>query len=138
MNLKRSFKGAMVDHATPRTIRVLNSTRGTVLGDRIGVADRALSRFIGLLGTLSLSPGGGLLIYPSQGVHTIGMAFPIDVIFLDRNYRVVQLRECLKPFRMTALNWHAASVLELPVSSIQNSLTRIHDQLVIDTEAPSA
>lgn len=118
--------------ATSRTVCVQNSTRGTLLGERITVADSVLSRCIGLLGASSLPAGAGLLIHPSQGVHTIGMAFAIDVIFLDRNFRVLQVRRSLKPFRMTGLNFRAASVLELPVGSIQNSATEVGDQLVIE------
>jgi uncharacterized membrane protein (UPF0127 family) len=137
VNLRAGIAIDMAGQGKTRTIRVLNSTRGTVLGERIGVADGALSRFIGLLGKSSLSPGSGLLIYPSQGVHTIGMTFPIDVIFLDRDYRVLTIRESLKPFRMTNLNWRAVSVLELPALSIQSSLTQTNDQLVIEPSRPA-
>lgn len=118
-----------------RTVRVINTTRGTVVGDRIAIADNPISRFIGLLGTSSLDPGSGLLIHPSQGVHTIGMAFAIDVIFLDRNLRVLEVRESLKPFRVTSLNWRAENVLELPVSAIQASSTQVNDQISIETPA---
>ena len=116
-----------------RTIRIRNSTRGTVLGERIRVADNAWSRFIGLIGTASMPEGSGLLIYPSQGVHTIGMAFPIDVIFLDRKFKVRKLRENLRPFRMTSIDWHTSSVLELPSSAIKTSATEVDDQLEIES-----
>lgn len=102
------------------------------MGDRVRVADDFISRFVGLLGTSSLPPGAGLLIYPSQGVHTLGMKFAIDVIFLDRGYRVLALRHSLKPFRMTALNFRAASVLELPSGVIEKTLTGVGDQLEIE------
>ncbi|MBZ5521806.1 MAG: DUF192 domain-containing protein [Acidobacteriia bacterium] len=113
-------------------MRALNVTRGTVVGEQICVADGLLSRMIGLLGKSSLAPGAGLLIRPSQGVHTIGMMFTIDLLFLDRNFRVTELRQSLRPFRMTGLNWRAQSVLELPVNSIELSRTAIGDQLVIE------
>jgi uncharacterized membrane protein (UPF0127 family) len=61
------------------------------------------------------------------------MAFPIDVIFLDRNWRVLEVRESLKPFRVTSLNWRASNVLELPVSSIKTSSTQVNDQMSIET-----
>src|SRR5690242_2800558 len=106
-----------------RVVQISNVTRGTVLGGQIRVADTALSRFIGLLGTSSLDSGTGLLIHPSQGVHTVGMLYPIDVVFLDRQLRVVGLRRSLQPFRMTKLNFRASSVLELPVAAIEESCT---------------
>jgi uncharacterized protein len=88
-----------------------------------------LSRFFGLLGTSHLSAGSGLLIHPSQGVHTFGMLYPIDVVFLNKTRQVVGVRDVLKPFRMTAMNWSAHSVLELPAKTIASSQTELDDQL---------
>lgn len=118
--------------ASSRMVCIVNSTRGTVVGDRVTIADTLVSRIVGLLGASSLSRGRGLLIHPSQGVHTLGMKFPIDVIFLDRKMRVLDVRRSLKPFRMTGLNFRAASVLELPVDAIEKSLTEVDDQLMIE------
>jgi uncharacterized membrane protein (UPF0127 family) len=118
--------------AAARKICVRNSTRGTVVGDYVTVADTLVSRVVGLLGKSSLPQGAGLLIYPSQGVHTLGMKFAIDVVFLDRKLRVLDVRRSLKPFRMTSLNFSAASVLELPANAIEVSLTEIDDQLAIE------
>src|SRR5271165_6139793 len=94
------------------TVAVANTTRNSVLGDRIIVAETNLSRMIGLLGSRGLEPGGGLLIYPSQSIHTVAMRFPIDVIFVDRNWRVVDLRPHMVPYRITGLHWRANFVLE--------------------------
>ena len=73
-----------------KTVRAINRTRGTVLGECIRVADTGLSRMIGLLGERKLSSGDGLLIVPSQGVHTVGMLFPIDVVVLDNDWNVAE------------------------------------------------
>src|SRR5215471_10270171 len=118
--------------ASSRIVRVVNSTRGTVVGEHITIADTVWARFIGLLGASSLPPEYGLLLHPSQGIHTLGMKFSIDVVFLDRNMRVLNLRRALKPFRMTGLNFGAASVLELPVGAIAKSLTEVDDQLEME------
>jgi len=91
---------------------------------------------VGLLGDSSLAPGAGLLIYPSQGVHTLGMRFTIDVVFLSHDFRVVGLREYLKPFRMTSLNWRSTCVLELPAGTIRSCRIEMDDQLVIEPAAP--
>ena len=116
-------------------MRVLNSTRGSVVGDQVRIADGVWSRFIGLLADASLAPGHGLLLYPSQGVHTLGMRFAIDVVFLSENLQVVSLRERLKPFRMTSLVARSCSVLELPVGTIRDCRIEIGDQLVLEPEA---
>lgn len=73
-----------------------------------------------------------MLITPSNGVHTLGMRFAIDVVFLDRQKRVVGIREKLKPYRMTSLNWSSQCVLELPEGTIRQTETRVGDQLVFE------
>lgn len=114
------------------TVRVLNNTRNTVLGERIQVAETSLSRIVGLLGKGRLEPGAGLLIFPSQAIHTVAMRFAIDVLFLDRNWRVIHLRPTMVPFRVTGIYWKARSVLELPSGSIVQTSTEVGDQLSIE------
>ena len=112
-------------------LSAINKTKGSLLGDRITVADTSLSRFIGLLGRRSLSPGDGLLIKPSNGVHTFGMRFPIDVLMLDQAGVVVSVHERLRPFRMTRINWRVSGALELPSGVIASSHTSVGDLLVL-------
>jgi uncharacterized membrane protein (UPF0127 family) len=121
-----------------RVVRVLNASKGTCVGDRIEVADTSLSRFVGLLGRRGLLPGQGLLILPSNGVHTLGMLFSIDVVFLDEARRVLRLRENLRPFRITTLDWRAESVLELPVSTIRVARLEVGDLLAIHDQPLTA
>ena len=79
-----------------QTVRVCNATKGTVLGERVAVAETSVRRMIGLLGKSGLDAGTGLLINPSQAVHTFGMRFPIDVVFVDKKHRVVSVsRRCV-------------------------------------------
>jgi len=73
------------------------------VGESIRVAETGLTRIVGLLGERELPPGDGLLIVPSQGVHTLGMRFAIDVAFLDGQWNVIAIKRDLRPFRMTRL-----------------------------------
>ena len=114
-----------------KRIAVANRTRGTVLGDDIAVADTTCSRVVGLLGKRGLGQGGGLLIVPSQGVHTVGMMFTIDIVFLDADLRVLSVRSRLRPFRLSRVIWKARSVLELPNGVIRDSRTDVGDELQI-------
>ena len=114
------------------TVRVLNTTKGTMLGKRIDVADSSVSRMVGLLGKSGLAPATGLLIMPSQAVHSIGMRFPIDVLFLDRNWKVVHAHPSMVPYRITGFHWKARCVLELPVGAIAESCTSVGDELQIE------
>lgn len=115
-----------------QTVRVLNATKGTVLGESVAVADTSLSRMRGLLGRTGLAPGAGMLIIPSQAVHTFAMRFAIDVVFVDRKGRVVHLQPALAPNRITGLHWKAQYVLELPSGAIAQSGTGMGDELLIE------
>jgi uncharacterized protein len=115
-----------------KVVRAVNATRGTVLGDCIRVADSALTRIIGLLGERELLPGDGLLIVPSQGVHTWGMLFPIDLVVLDGQWNVLAVRRRMRQFSMTRIFWGAAAVLELPSGILDSTLTTVGDTLAFD------
>ena len=110
---------------------VYNQTRETFLALRVSVADSFLSRLVGLLGRRSLSRESGLWLLPGNSIHTIGMLFSIDVIFVDESYRVVGLRELVRPFSITWPLFRAKSLLELPAYTIYRSRTKVGDQLAI-------
>ncbi len=114
------------------TVTVHNTTKNVVLGDRIKVAETSLSRIVGLLGQKGLEPGTGLIIFPSQAIHTVAMRFAIDVIFLDRDWRVVRMRPAMVPYRLTGICWRARCVLELPAGVIAKTSTSVGDQLAVD------
>ena len=91
---------------------------GAALGDRVRVADGWWSRFRGLLGTAGLAEGEGLLIDPCRAVHMLGMTYPIDVAFLDREGRVVGLCHRLAPGARSPYVRSARSALELPAGTL--------------------
>jgi len=74
-------------------------------------------RFVGLLATPALNKNEGLLLSPCHSVHTIGMRYPIDLIFMDKDGRVVKCVKNLLPFRAASAKM-AHYTLELPIGSI--------------------
>ncbi|MBI1940927.1 MAG: DUF192 domain-containing protein [Acidobacteria bacterium] len=116
------------------SVFVFNRTKQTFLAYRAKMADSVISRLVGLLGRRSLDGDGGLWIVPSSGIHTVGMLFTIDVVFLNKDLRVVALSELVRPFSVTKLSWQAQSVLELPAHTIFRSQTEVGDQLVISSD----
>jgi len=108
---------------------VRNQTRNTVLGDAVEVAETAKARRTGLLKHERLDPGQGLWIVPCEAVHSFGMKFAIDVLYLDRRKRVRKTRKDMAPRRISACLL-AHSVLELPAGTIERSRTQDGDQLV--------
>ncbi len=115
-----------------RDVFVYNRTKETFLAFRVQVADSFLSRLIGLLGRRSLQPDSGVWIVPANAIHTIGMLFSFDLVLIDKDFKVVGLRELVRPFSVTRPNLRAESVIELPAHSIFKSRTDIGDQLLIE------
>ncbi len=110
-------------------MRVLNKISGNEIVSDLAVADTILSRMKGLLGKKSMLPGEGLLIKPCKGIHTFGMRFHIDAIFLDKNCRVVEVVRNIGPNRMSRIYLTAASVLEVPAGTADQSSTKSGDLL---------
>ncbi|SRR5260370_42304703 len=117
---------------------VRNRTREATLGSDVRLADTPHARRTGLLKQDKLNPGEGLWIYPTQAIHTFGMRFPIDVVFIDRQMRVRRIYHQLAPFRLTSLVWSAQSVLELPSGSLASTQTAVGDELQISLREESS
>jgi uncharacterized protein len=111
----------------------LNRTRHAYLATNLRIAETHWSRFCGLMCTDagSFPAGQGLWIVPSRGVHTFAMRFPIDVVYLDGEKKVVYVEENLKPWRVAPVRLRAASVLELPSSTLSSTQTAIGDEIEI-------
>lgn len=105
----------------PPVCELWNSTRGVLLGDRVVVAQTAVSRMRGLLGRTGLGPGEGLWIRPCNSIHMFFMRFPIDALFLSRDMRAVRLVGNLKPWRIVGPVSGANSVIELPAGALAAS-----------------
>ncbi|MEO8659236.1 MAG: DUF192 domain-containing protein [Bryobacteraceae bacterium] len=114
-----------------QTLCVFNRTRDAFLGLNVVRADTLVTSLRGLLGRIKFAPEDGLWMVPSVGIHTFGMLFPIDLIYLDRDNRVVHLAEHVGPFRISPIWRRCASVLELRALTIHYSHTKFGDQLLI-------
>ena len=110
---------------------VINATRQTWLATKVRKADNFLTRLVGLLKRTNLGPEEALWLMPSKGIHTIGMKFPIDVVFLNRGNRVVGLVQGMAPCRLSSVHFTSYSVLELPAGTIKKSRTEVGDQFEI-------
>jgi len=113
-----------------------NRTRQVYLATPLHVAKTHWSRFRGLMGTDAgnFVTGQGLWIVPSRGVHTFAMRFPIDVIYLDGSNTVIYAAENLKPWRLAPVRMSAASVLELPGSTLSSTRTAVGDEIEISVQ----
>jgi uncharacterized protein len=113
--------------------QAFNQTRQAYLATALAVADTHWTRLRGLLGLASsdFRNGSGLWIVPCHGVHTLGMGFPIDVIYLDRSMKVIHIQSDLQPWRFAPVRSNAASVLELPCRTADETKTALGDRIEI-------
>ena len=111
---------------------VRNVTRGTTVSSRALLARSFWSRLRGLLFRPPLGPGDGLVIEPCAAIHTLGMRYPLDVLFVDRLGRVIGLTEMLTPNRLFAGVRGARQTIELPAGAIKASGTALGDMLRLE------
>lgn len=117
--------------------QAFNRTRQEYLATELAVADTHWTRLRGLLGRSldDFRNGSGLWIVPCHGVHTLGMGFPIDVVYLDCEMTVIHIQSKLQPWRFAPVRRRASSVLELPIHTALATKTEIGDR--IDITLPS-
>lgn len=108
---------------------LLNQTRGITIAASISVADTPRKRRRGLLGRPPLSPDQGMWIVPCESVHTVGMRYSIDVVYIDRKRRVVKTVEAMAPNRVSFC-LRARSVIELASGTVRRSGTQVGHQLL--------
>ena len=113
---------------------VRNAARNTTLGEAIEVAATSAQRVRGLLGRECLEDGHGLLFKNCASLHTFFMTFPIDIVYADRQGRVLKVASGVKPFKLIAAPMRAFFALELPEGAIERSGTQAGDTLVLDEE----
>ncbi|HQR03486.1 MAG: DUF192 domain-containing protein [Proteobacteria bacterium] len=89
----------------------------TCLLPRVWKTASAWERMRGLLGRPPLSEGQGFLIDPCPSVHTFGMGYPLDLVFLGPDYRILKQVSRLPPWRLAGCGG-ARATLELPPGSL--------------------
>lgn len=112
---------------------ILNVTRNTCVATITRVADRFFSRLKGLLGTESLAEGAALVITPCSSIHTFGMAYPIDVLFIGDDNKVLRIISSFSPGRAACCG-NSRCVIELPSGAAAVSQTQVGDVIVIKRE----
>ena len=114
-------------------LRARNVTREVVVGEDIREAGTFLARLRGLLGTNGLAPGEGLWISPCGSIHSFGMRFVFDALFLGPDGKVVGRYERFGRNRISRVFWNARGVLELPAGTIERTGTEVGDELQFET-----
>lgn len=114
---------------------LFNDARGRVLATVVEPAFDSASRTRGLLGREGLAPDTALVIAPSNAIHTFGMRFPIDALFVSRSGKVVKRVIGLKRRRIAAA-WGGFAVIEFCAHHPGVAATVVGDTLRIGTQQP--
>jgi uncharacterized membrane protein (UPF0127 family) len=110
--------------------RVRNAA-GDVVCERCEIPKSSFARMRGLLGRSGLEPGSGMLIDAAPSVMTFFMRFPIDVVFLDRDWTVVRVVHALRPWRVAGAR-RAVAALELSAGAAAEAALQEGDLLVLE------
>lgn len=110
-------------------MEALNLRNNTHLAQCVERADTAFKRMRGLIGMKSLKEGSALLIESCNWVHTVGMRFPLDIVFLDARDEVVGVKENIPPNRFLLPVLRGRQVLELSAGTVSRTGTRVGDRI---------
>ena len=112
-----------------RLFRVKADGSELLLSEDIKTADSFLRKLFGLVFSAQLKENEGLLIDNCSSIHTFWMRYPIDILFLDSDNRVIRFFEDLKPFRVTPFIRGAVKTVELKSGTVKACLINIGDCL---------
>jgi uncharacterized protein len=121
--------------STHDTFALRNATRDAPVAEPLVRPRDALARMLGLLVRPPLRSGEGLWLDPCGGIHTWGMGYSIDILFLDRDLRVLGIAREVKPWRLVFAPRGTRSVVELPAGGAKN--VEEGDQLEALTGSPA-
>ncbi len=114
------------------SLKILNTTRGSILATHAGIADTQNARTLGLLLCQGLDEGEGLLFPNCNSIHTVGMKFPIDLVtFQPFSLKILAILTIFPGNVWKFREWPAShcSVIELPQGIIASTGSQVGDSL---------
>lgn len=104
-------------------MKIVHKKSQFVFGNNIKHADGFFSRLKGLMFVDEMKDMDGLLLEPANSIHNCFVRFPIDVVFLSHENRIVKIIRGFKPWRFTRMYFTARKVLELPNGTIPQGVS---------------
>ena len=119
------------------TCSLVNVRTGSVIAEVVEPALESKSRRKGLLGRDALADSHALVLAPCGSVHTFGMRFPIDVLFVSADGSVIKIVEELGAWRMAG-SLQACITVELPSGSVRRHHVMTGDRLSIQSRVSTS
>lgn len=116
-----------------RSMRLLRKRDRRIVAEDCLVASNMLSRMVGLLGRSALPSGQGIWLEPCSSVHTLFMRFAIDVVFIGNDRKVRKIIKAMVPWRLSAIDFRARSVVELPAGCVDQVGLQVGDELELES-----
>lgn len=130
-----SWPMLLMSGMTMKTI-ALRTAEGRFIAHEVRIAYSLRARLLGLSRERSLPTRAGLLLSPARGVHTLGMRFAVDVVFLSRQMRVLGLVPCVQPWRVLLAPRGTGRVLELAAGQIAATRLQAGTFIVVESTLP--
>jgi uncharacterized membrane protein (UPF0127 family) len=110
---------------------IKNTTRDSVLNPRVVYHDTILSKASGLMFSRKIDRAHIFIFKKPRRIdlHMFFVFYPIDVLFLNREKEVIEIKKNFKPFTIYVSKRRASFVIELPESTVNNTKTRIGDKI---------
>lgn len=116
--------------------RLVNETTGVTIASRVSLADGFFSRFRGLMMRRNFLPGEALFFTfgkPGRNsVHMFFVRFPIDLVYLDSGFRVVEIRSFLRPWRFHRSKVASSYLIELPAGTVARLRIGLGDKIRLE------
>jgi len=111
------------------TLTVLNLDSGETIANDVRCSLSFFSRLKGLIGKKRIKENEGLFIPNCSSIHSIFMRCNIDIIFLDKNFRITKTVRNIKPYRIVMGTFHTSHVIELQSNKLENYSCQIGNQI---------
>ena len=105
--------------------RIINKTKERVIVERAKLADNFFSRLVGFMFRKNIDKDEAIIFYNAPSIHTFFMYVPIDIVFLDKNMRVIKTKT-LKPLRL-AFCKNSFVTIELKENKVSETSTEKGD-----------
>ena len=112
-------------------LQVQNLTRDNCVVEQGWAADNSWKKMVGLLKHRYLNKGEGMWFPGASWIHSLGMKFPFDAVFINRKKVVVKIVPHVLPNRFLAPAWGASAVIEIPAGGAMRCGVEVGDQVEV-------